>query len=574
MQTTPVVYSGVPEPLTSVCSVEGNHKFYLEVFQSEKKMPLCTSSIKLGIKRYKTDSVAFAVSVKWYRVHAQRTQELREHEDKIEYHCSTLDIGCELKVVIKPFDPSYGTASLKFGIIKFDSDLRGQLENVLLSKFSKYNATLIAMPSSSSIHPSNPLMNLLVSNNHIMLSHLHLKVKEVFNQQYACEILNSDPKFETPSSEDPRDVVMYVKDLVESPHNYHSNPPYEQCTYEYSDHYKLKLRFTSRMLKEVFIASVRLVRTVNQISLAELFRNLDTLMESGKMFTITNTLSTAEILLEYDHMREELARARHELKQKESKIGSLTTDIGNLHLEILKLREDMKKQTGSFAAHASNLGPMKSSAFVTTLPPSVTNSGMWISPPSRSALKGVTPNRGDDMSNSPKRKSPSQQRSKVRMVAPAFRGTQKSCGTQTDYAMAKSLTQQSPVTSTPSKSEPCNTSTQNNTSAEMEYLKTLRQQIREIVQQKESTSVLMGFSKKFFLGEPQQDPEKTFRSDDDSMFDFDVLEIKMGTKMKLVEFENEKLSRKVELLTKQLEQTRAEKNESKNCTLSTSSHTK
>src|SRR3990167_96624 len=283
MQSTSVVYAPIPEPISNVCQVEGVQKFLLQAHQSiGKRVPLCTASVKLLIRRNAKDELTFPVSIKWFRIHTQRTLELKEHEDKAEYHFSTLDVGSSIKAVVKPFDQSYGSAHLDFGVIKFDPELRPQLENVLLSRVSKYNATLLTSTATSSIHPSNPLMNLLVSNNHIMLSHLHLKVKDVYSQQYACEILNGEPKFETPASEDPRDLTVYIKDLVESPTNYHSNPPYERSMYDYQEQYKLKLRFTSRTLKDVFVASVRLVRTVNQMSLNELFRNIDRLIESGR----------------------------------------------------------------------------------------------------------------------------------------------------------------------------------------------------------------------------------------------------------------------------------------------------
>ena len=241
--------------------------FHLEPSVIKGKLPFHTCSIAL--KAYKSSSKTFQlpIKIKWFRFIADRHYEIPELTDSECFDFSAMDIGCEVKAMVKVKENDEGikgSTSIIIGPIRFDLNIRPPLESVLLSGFSKFNVMVDEddMMSPDSAQP----ISVFVSPNQIKFFYYSGTEEDNFY----LELNNDYPKLIIPPNEIEKLVLRFneicfdtggksvlasgTKELVtgNSVGSNKLNHVIFKEAEEGSEKYELKLRFFSRNSVFVF----------------------------------------------------------------------------------------------------------------------------------------------------------------------------------------------------------------------------------------------------------------------------------------------------------------------------------
>ena len=487
---------------------EGSLNFPLEILESStRQLPSCYAAIKLEPRIHVHDNRPRPVKVKWFRIHLLKETEIREMEDCLEYSVSPLDLGCEIKAVVSPVEHPQSTATFRFTHIRFEESLKSYASNALISNYSRFTAILEGLPYAQSVDSESVGMEIFDKK----ISFTYFSETNPFrHHRYALTLGSDDLKIETAGG-DGRHLNLYLKQSkLQAPGQSNDQPPFNSCSLEGEDHYRLKLKFPSRIQKDTFILTCKLQSAVMNTALAQICNNIEALIETGKLDDSRAGKSWTEILLEYDRTRVSLHLALQQLHRLESSRpasprGLSASRHANWESGVINEHSRMSHVSRGGVHTVLKFTPFTNKAHIDYLADSIPDEGVAHGPVR--AVKDLSAWKLEAGDYSTSTAEEGEKTRLGRAGSPACSFCQK----------PKSVT-------------------------EDEFLKTLRSQIRAIVQQKENTSVLMGSSKRFFLGQSYHE------ADDETDMDFDVLEIKLATKVKLLDFENEKLLRRLENL--------------------------
>jgi len=101
--------------------IEGKASFIVKPFEYFGKLPYHTCSVELKAYDKNENNSRVVINTKWYRVIGGRNYLIDDLNDIDLYNFSALDIGCEIRCLVKGKDPKYkGSLTITFAKCKFD----------------------------------------------------------------------------------------------------------------------------------------------------------------------------------------------------------------------------------------------------------------------------------------------------------------------------------------------------------------------------------------------------------------------------------------------------------------------
>jgi hypothetical protein len=329
--------------------IEGKVDFFVEVVEAKGRLPFSTASVVVRAYSNKDKTLQLPVKIKWFKLQAERNYEIEEIENKDCYDFSAMDVGGEIKASIRSMDEKFkGIASVIFGPIRFDDNLRPPLESVLLSGFSKFNVMVQDddLQGPDKVQP----ISVFMSPNQVKFFYYTNNDEESF----FVEITNEKPRLQVLYAEC-ENLLLYFDEVgfendakpkrkvYKEAEDCQSMPGSQQFTEKYCIH----LRFFSRNSRDIFVTAIRLFRIVPVVSLSNLFRQIDVLLRENRLFEGNNKVTLNELLVEYDLLRtnllgtieyaKDLDADREELQKC---VTVLERDLEHTMLEFRKYIED------------------------------------------------------------------------------------------------------------------------------------------------------------------------------------------------------------------------------------------
>ena len=350
---------------------------------------------------------AIDIKCRWYRLVGDRYYEIPNNEDE-SYHINPFDIGSYIIAIAKPVDQSIrGKSQIKIGPIKMDPSLRPGIEECVISSRGLFNFRLLKIDQKF-IDDYSDYENMLFFEKpsivfkwcEIMkeeMEDFELNMEGTPDFRIKCE--NHDSRaitiyfrrgFEDKSSKE-IDIASPFKSGANSQErklfdeseeeNYPqvANPLNEESNYEEGestfrsrnkifdlspaerqafnknqeeegDLKSLRLRFESRMLRDTFIVSLRILRVLRSVSVSTLLYNVDRVLKK-EWFPIGESTFDDDfemVLFELDTFRETVKRMIEVNK-------GLTYENDNLNDCIEILENDLEFSVKEFTELLSDL---------------------------------------------------------------------------------------------------------------------------------------------------------------------------------------------------------------------------
>ena len=313
--------------------------------------PFNTCSVAVRAYSNKEKTLQLPLKIKWSRLQAERNYEIKELENKDYYNFSAMDIGGEIKASIRSLDEKHkGDATIIFGPIRFDDNLRQPLESVLLSGFSKFNV-MVQEDSTSSADKVQPI-SVFMSPNQVKFFYYTGNEEENF----FVEITNEKPRLEIVYGE-AENLVLYFDEVGTETETKFKMKIFQECGDEEPEQYKVQLRFFSRNSRDIFVTAMRLFRIVPVVTLSNLFRQIDVLLRENRLFEGNNKVTLNEILVEYDLLRTNLLNTIEYAKgldqEKEELQVSLTVLERDLEHTMIEFRKFITENVAMQQSQAS-----------------------------------------------------------------------------------------------------------------------------------------------------------------------------------------------------------------------------
>lgn len=333
---------------------EGKTKYILEHNVTKGRLPFHTASISLKAYPDDSKSLRLPLKIKWYRYVAERHYEIEELEDSEVYDFSSMDIGCEIKAVVKPIEGSELTkTSLTIGPIRCDPNIRPPLESVLLSGFSKFNVVVDEEEKEDDISPDKGQpISVFISQNQIKFFYYTDNEEESFY----LELNSEKPVFEAPPNEIEKVKIKFdevcldngksafldtEKSNIDKSRGGLKKKIYKSCSDGSGLKYEITLRFFSRNSRDIFLISCRLFRIVPVVALSNLFRQIDVLLRENRLFDGTSSVTMNDLLVEHDMLRSLLLNSIQYVKEQDKEKDELQECV-------IILEKDLKTSIDEF----------------------------------------------------------------------------------------------------------------------------------------------------------------------------------------------------------------------------------
>lgn len=345
--------------------LKGNPNFYVQPI-IRGRLPYQSSTIIVAAFQDKTKRTSVKLKCKWYRLVGDRYYEIPNNEDET-YHISPFDIGSYITAIIKAENRELkGKLQLKVGPIKMDPVLRPGIEECIISKRGLFNFKLLKNDEKF-IDDYSDYENLLFFEKPKIIFKTCSLIKEeledfeidiegtpdfkikcenhdsravtiYFRRGFECEASrtidlqspqskNSRRNFgafdesEDMQSKNPLTIDIEVSEEVnDSPparrrsRIFEMTPSEEKMMIETEgtdrDIKSIRIRFESRMLRDTFIVSLRILRVLRSVSLSTLLYNVDRVIKRQWFPIGENTFDDdfETILFELDSYRETVKR--------------------------------------------------------------------------------------------------------------------------------------------------------------------------------------------------------------------------------------------------------------------------
>lgn len=324
-------------------TVKGSFAFYLDpVIKGVVPYHTCSVIISCYENAKKQEFVDF--DVRWYKIIGNDTYEYKDYTERY-YHCNASDADVKIKAVVTSKDPRFpGVAYFSMGPMLLDPILKPEVEGMLLNSEAFFVVNVLEddseklLPNLSSILIRKPFMGIHFDS--------HLARRDRHPGRFDDIELNVETDLSLKVRADPFAIsTMTISSMQASPAT--TGEPKER---------ELKIKFDSRMQRDIFYIYFKLMRMLRAKIIMEIKEEFEVIMTLPWIFlnqtknSLTEDSQEFHNLFSFDLVREQLksmVRLNKELNEENTALidtmDILEADFDLATKEYQNLLEDSKK---------------------------------------------------------------------------------------------------------------------------------------------------------------------------------------------------------------------------------------
>lgn len=331
------------EPPQEFVTVKGDFSFFLDpVIKGVVPYHTCSIVITCYENGHKKDFVDF--EIKWYKIIGSDTYEYKDYTEKY-YHCNASDADVKIKALITSKDPKFpGTAYFTIGPMQLDPILKPEVEGMLLNSEAFFAVNVLTdneeklLPNLSSILLKKPFLTLHFDS--------HLARRERQQGRFDDIVVNLETDLSLKVRADP----FAISTMVISTQNQTESPG------EVATSREVKVKFDSRMQRDIFYIYFKLMRMLRAKIIAEIKEEFELIMRLPWIFlnqtksSLTEDSEEFHNLFSFDLIREQLkamVRLNKDLNEENTALidtmDILEADFDLATKEYQNLLEDSRK---------------------------------------------------------------------------------------------------------------------------------------------------------------------------------------------------------------------------------------
>lgn len=322
-----------------IIHIQGNFSFFLEpVIQGTLPNHNCSVTVVCYSSMDRQNPIDF--EVKWCKILNGEAYEMKDYKE-IYYHMNPADIDLKIKAVVSSKNPKYpGSAYIYIGPIVLDGSLKPEIEGMVINKTASFKVTVISYndtalkPNSSTIRVEKPYFYLTYDPE--MVS------REVEQKNFEPIMVDFEMDPEVKIKIDPRSINNIIV----------------QYKSESGSEVSLKIKFDSRMQRDIFYIYHKLMRILKNSIVEEVLREYEKLFYFNWSFLKKSIGGENreynvdyELIYNFDKIREHLkamVRFNKELNEDNTalldSLDILEADLAMSVKEFRSLIEDQKSK--------------------------------------------------------------------------------------------------------------------------------------------------------------------------------------------------------------------------------------
>jgi hypothetical protein len=324
------------EPSTDIIRISGDFSFFLEpVIQGT--LPNHNCSLTVVCYSSSDRKVQIDVDIKWYKILNGDTYEVRDYKE-IYYHFNPADIDLSIKCHICSREPKYpGSATILIGPVVLDGSLKPEIEGMCINQKSAFKVLVVAIddkpirPNASTIRVEKPYLYLTYDPGMVG--------RETDKSRFEPLMLDFETDPDVKIRIDPTNINNILI-------NYKNSMKVET---------KLKIKFDSRMQRDIFYIYHKLMRILKKSVIDEILVEYEKLFKydwsflKHKIAENRDSMVDFEVIYNFDLVREHLkamVRLNKELNEENTtlldSLDILEADLELSSKEFRSLIEDQK----------------------------------------------------------------------------------------------------------------------------------------------------------------------------------------------------------------------------------------